>query len=169
MSAFSRNLCSTASRTLRQRSTVLSRAVRPIALRAAPTASIAPRAATASSFSTMASLKSAAPPVSGKREYDPEIKDIANYIHNVNIDSVLAVWPIEYTRGVRANSRFSSTTQHDGSSLTLWAVVLRACSSSSARTFLALLLRAQLSPTAQRSLVQTSSLTPSTLPSTSVL
>jgi len=38
----------------------------------------------------MTSLKSAAPPVSGKREYDPEIKDIANYIHNVNIDSELA-------------------------------------------------------------------------------
>lgn len=43
----------------------------------------------------MTSLKSAAPPVSGKREYDPEIKDIANYIHNVSIDSELAVWPIE--------------------------------------------------------------------------
>lgn len=39
----------------------------------------------------MTSLKSAAPPVSGTREYDPEIKDIANYIHNVKIDSELAV------------------------------------------------------------------------------
>lgn len=43
----------------------------------------------------MTSLKSAVPPVSGKREYDPEIKDIANYIHNVSIDSELAVWPID--------------------------------------------------------------------------
>jgi 2-methylcitrate dehydratase len=39
----------------------------------------------------MSSLKSAAPPVSGKREYDPEIKDIASYIHNTSIDSELAV------------------------------------------------------------------------------
>jgi 2-methylcitrate dehydratase len=39
----------------------------------------------------MSSLKSAAPPVSGKREYDPEIKDIASYIHNTPIDSELAV------------------------------------------------------------------------------
>ena len=39
----------------------------------------------------MTSLKSAAPPVQGKREYDPEIKDIASYIHNTAIDSELAV------------------------------------------------------------------------------
>jgi 2-methylcitrate dehydratase len=39
----------------------------------------------------MTPLKSAAPPVSGNREYDPEIKDVANYIHNVKIDSELAV------------------------------------------------------------------------------
>jgi 2-methylcitrate dehydratase len=45
----------------------------------------------ASSFSTMSSLKSAAPPVQSKREYDPEIKDIASYIHNTSIDSELAV------------------------------------------------------------------------------
>jgi len=38
----------------------------------------------------MSSLKSAAPPVSGKREYDPEIKDIASYIHNTPVDSELA-------------------------------------------------------------------------------
>lgn len=47
----------------------------------------------------MTSLKSAAPPVSSKREYDPEIKDIANYIHNVSIDSELAVWPIDSQNG----------------------------------------------------------------------
>jgi 2-methylcitrate dehydratase len=92
MSAFSRNLCSTASRALRQRSSVISRAVRPIALRATPSTPISARAVTASSFSTMSSLKSAAPPVSGKREYDPEIKDIASYIHNTSIESELAVW-----------------------------------------------------------------------------
>lgn len=89
MSTLSRNLCSTASRSLRQRSALCARAVRPIALRTAPTSA---RTVVASSFSTMTSLKSAAPPVSGKREYDPEIKDVANYIHNVKIDSELAVW-----------------------------------------------------------------------------
>jgi 2-methylcitrate dehydratase len=39
----------------------------------------------------MSSLKSAAPPVKGKREYDYEIKDMASYIHNTPIDSELAV------------------------------------------------------------------------------
>jgi 2-methylcitrate dehydratase len=91
MSAFSRNLCSTASRTLRQRSGVITRAIRPIALRTAQTNSSTPRTATAASFSTMSALKSAAPPVASKREFDPEIKDIANYVHNTAIDSELAV------------------------------------------------------------------------------
>lgn len=93
MSAFSRNLCSTATRSLRQRSSLSARAVRPIALRAAVSAPLSARTAVkASSFSTMASLKSGiAPPVSGTREYDPEITDIANYIHNVPIESELAV------------------------------------------------------------------------------
>jgi hypothetical protein len=40
----------------------------------------------------MTSLKSGAIAQKlGKREYDPEIKDIANYIHNTPIDSELAV------------------------------------------------------------------------------
>lgn len=47
-----------------------------------------------SSFSTMASLQSAAAatpsPAAGKG-YDPEIKDIADYVHNYKIDSPLAV------------------------------------------------------------------------------
>ena len=51
----------------------------------------------------MTSLKSAAPPVSGKREYDPEIKDIANYVHNVAVDSELAVWPIDRSKKVQTN------------------------------------------------------------------
>jgi 2-methylcitrate dehydratase len=89
MSAFSRNLCSTASRNLRSRSAVISRAIRPIALRTAPATSnsTTPRTVAASSFSTT----SAVPPVQAKREYDPEIKDIASYIHNTPIDSELAV------------------------------------------------------------------------------
>jgi 2-methylcitrate dehydratase len=43
----------------------------------------------------MSSLKSAVPPVQSKREYDPEIKDIASYVHNTAIDSELAVWSLE--------------------------------------------------------------------------
>jgi 2-methylcitrate dehydratase len=39
----------------------------------------------------MSSLKSNAPPVKSKREFDPEIKDIATYVHNTAIDSELAV------------------------------------------------------------------------------
>ncbi|KAI9838788.1 MAG: ATP-binding cassette transporter CGR1 [Sclerophora amabilis] len=38
----------------------------------------------------MSTLKSGAPPGSGAREYDPEIRDIASYIHNYKIESDLA-------------------------------------------------------------------------------
>ena len=38
----------------------------------------------------------------GTNEYDPEIKDIAEYIHNYKIDSDLAV------RGPQATSRFAA-------------------------------------------------------------
>ena len=56
----------------------------------------APRAATTSSyrnsFSTMASLQSAhIPAATGPRSYDPEIDDIANYVHNTPVNSELAV------------------------------------------------------------------------------
>ena len=48
-----------------------------------------------SSFSTMASLQSAAPGVTpspaAHKGYDPEITDIADYVLNTNIDSELAV------------------------------------------------------------------------------
>ncbi|KAL1953324.1 hypothetical protein VTO42DRAFT_3004 [Malbranchea cinnamomea] len=44
-----------------------------------------------SSFSTMAALNSAAgPTTAGPRDYDPEIKDMASYVHNYKIDSDLA-------------------------------------------------------------------------------
>lgn len=94
MSAFSRNLCSAASRTLRPRAALGCRAVRPIALRAASSTPLSARAAVSAPFSTMSSLKSAAPPVTGPREYDPEIKDVASYVHNTPIDSELAVRPL---------------------------------------------------------------------------
>jgi hypothetical protein len=51
----------------------------------------------------MSSLKSNAPPVQNKREYDPEIKDIASYIHNTKIDSELAVWSIKLYLRMLAN------------------------------------------------------------------
>ena len=44
-----------------------------------------------SRLSTMSGLKGAAAALGGKREYDPEIKDIASYVHNHEIDSELAV------------------------------------------------------------------------------
>ncbi|CAG5156438.1 uncharacterized protein ALTATR162_LOCUS4236 [Alternaria atra] len=69
---------------------VVTRAIRPIAIRTAPSNPITSRTAAVSSFSTMASLKSSVPQTLSKREYDPEIKDMANYIHNTPIDSELA-------------------------------------------------------------------------------
>lgn len=39
----------------------------------------------------MASLRSNAPRVTTSREFDPEIKDMANYVHNYKVDSDLAV------------------------------------------------------------------------------
>jgi 2-methylcitrate dehydratase len=53
--------------------------------------SITSRVAQAPRFSTMAARQSAAPPVSGDKSYDPEIQDMASYIHEYNVDSDLAV------------------------------------------------------------------------------
>jgi len=39
----------------------------------------------------MATLRSNAPAVATAREFDPEIKDMASYIHNYKVDSDLAV------------------------------------------------------------------------------
>ena len=64
---------------------------------ASRTKSTAPRnipSSTYKQFSTMGALQSGAPPPPQQREYDPEIKDIASYVHNTPIDSELAVcWP----------------------------------------------------------------------------
>lgn len=48
---------------------------------------------TTAKFSTMTPLQSGAPPPPQAREYDPEIKDIASYIHYTTIESDLAVSP----------------------------------------------------------------------------
>lgn len=48
-------------------------------------------------FSTMAALRSSAPAAAAApREYDPEIKDIASYVHSYKIDSDLAVSPLAH-------------------------------------------------------------------------
>lgn len=44
-----------------------------------------------SRFSTMTSRQYAAPAASPDKTYDPEIKDLANYVHNYNVNSDLAV------------------------------------------------------------------------------
>ncbi|OJJ04782.1 hypothetical protein ASPVEDRAFT_137162 [Aspergillus versicolor CBS 583.65] len=54
-------------------------------------ASSSPALPRVSRFSTMASLQSAAPiPPAAEKAYDPEIKDMADYIHNYKVDSDLA-------------------------------------------------------------------------------
>ncbi|KAF2499660.1 2-methylcitrate dehydratase [Lophium mytilinum] len=90
MSAFSRNLCSTASRTIRQRASIACKATRPIALAATRTP-LLQRAAIAAPFSTSSPFRSMAPIEPSNREFDPEIKDIANYVHNVAVDTPLAI------------------------------------------------------------------------------
>jgi 2-methylcitrate dehydratase len=42
-------------------------------------------------FSTMAARQSAAPAVPTDKSYDPEIQDMASYIHDYKVDSDLAV------------------------------------------------------------------------------
>ncbi|KAL2023526.1 hypothetical protein VTK56DRAFT_2134 [Thermocarpiscus australiensis] len=96
MSAVNRGLRqATRSLRLHQYSSCRSSALRPLTTAfksaAAPSSVAVTRAR--SSFSTMASLQSAAtarPSPSEGAGYDPEIKDIADYVHNKKIDSDLA-------------------------------------------------------------------------------
>lgn len=79
------------------------RAALPTAVRfAAPRISTSARASApafrrtavkTTAFSTMSKMQSAGGPVEAvnPREYDPEIKDIASFVHNTPIDSDLAV------------------------------------------------------------------------------
>src|SRR4051812_33327065 len=98
MSAVNRGLRS-ASRSLRlQQRSSLQTAARPLTvassqtlLNAASRRSPVP-SSTSHNFSTMSALKSGAPVApSEHRGYDPEITDIADYVHNKPIDSDLAV------------------------------------------------------------------------------
>lgn len=92
MSAVNRSL-RTATKQLR--SARLTAATAPLATAAARSASfgVARASSTPShnSFSTTTARKSGAPAMSQQREYDPEIKDIADYVANKPIDSDLAV------------------------------------------------------------------------------
>lgn len=72
--------------------TLQPRALRaPLALAARSPLRAAPRTPSFKQFSTMSPLQSGAPPPPQAREYDPEIKDIASYVHNTPINSDLAV------------------------------------------------------------------------------
>lgn len=87
MSAVNRSL-----RTVSRRIAIPSRCT-PLAAGFARSAA-APKtaAAAAASFSTTArKMAGVAPPMTGNVAYDPEIKDIADYVHNKPIDSELAV------------------------------------------------------------------------------
>lgn len=91
MSAINRSV-RTATRNLRL-PTAQARALRAPLLTSAARAvvSASSRGASYKQFSTMSPLQSGAPPPPQARDYDPEIKDIASYVHNTPIDSALAV------------------------------------------------------------------------------
>ena len=115
-------------------------------------------------FSTMSALKSNAPIPSAPREFDPEIKDIADYVHNYKIDSDLAVrngnWSCE-----RLSTDRASTTPPDTFSLTPSVADLRVCDSSNVPISSPLPFQACQWSTELVFLVPLMSLTPSTVPS----
>lgn len=97
MSAVNRSI-RTATRTLKlQQGTLRASGVVATNLSAVPRiayiAATSPQSAplAQSHFHTSAIARSGAPAMSSNNDYDPEIKDIANYVHNYNIDSDLAV------------------------------------------------------------------------------
>lgn len=90
MAFVARNFCRTASRNLNRRAPVSN------SLRALTRTNILSTASlsgtTAPAFSTMASLRSGAvAEPKGPKEFDPELTEMANYIHNYEIKSDLAV------------------------------------------------------------------------------
>ncbi|KAI9934008.1 hypothetical protein ASPWEDRAFT_35988 [Aspergillus wentii DTO 134E9] len=83
-----RRLTHRSPRTFQSRIASVSRPSSFIALNTCKTVtSVVPRV---SRFSTMSSLQSAAPPAPADKSYDPEIKDMADYIHNYDVKSDLA-------------------------------------------------------------------------------
>ncbi|OMP83859.1 2-methylcitrate dehydratase [Diplodia seriata] len=92
MSALTSSFCRQAARSLRPSPALASsvRALRPVALQAArpPVVSRVARASFATTMPTKSDNATAVP--AGKNEFDPEVVDIANYVHNAKIDSPLA-------------------------------------------------------------------------------
>lgn len=82
----------------------------------------------------MSPLLSGAPPPKVPQEYDPEIQDMASYIHNYKIDSPVAVCICILTVITETNISSSSTLQ-DGSSLTPSAAVYGPSNSQNAQSF----------------------------------
>ena len=96
MSAVSRTL-RTATKQLRFQSPRGLRVAAPLVARSAFGASRSSLSGAA--FSTSAATRSGAPDMSSApREYDPEIKDIADYVANKTIDSELAVSTLQIPR-----------------------------------------------------------------------
>jgi hypothetical protein len=89
MSAINRSVRA-ASRKLRAPA-LQSRTFAPLAFNCRANLAASQRTPSLKQFSTMSPLQSGAPPPPQAREYDPEIKDIASYVHNTPINSDLAV------------------------------------------------------------------------------
>lgn len=109
----------------------------------------------AASISSVAPLKFSAPiAAAGVREYDPEIKDMASYVHNYKIDSDLAVSSIFLVTLRRALNILiaclpPSLILLDTSSLIPLGVDLKLFGSRNVRNYLALSSKEQLFLTAQ--------------------
>jgi len=70
----------------------------PLSLTLRATVQASPRTPAFRQFSAMSPLQSGAPPPPQAREYDPEIKDIASYVHHTPITSDLAVSSPQFTQ-----------------------------------------------------------------------
>ncbi|KAF1808846.1 2-methylcitrate dehydratase [Eremomyces bilateralis CBS 781.70] len=97
MSALSRNICTAASRSLRQKAarnptaSAISRAVsRPSIASSTSKFSGLQQISRSAAFSTMSPLQSGAPAPTSANKWDPELVDMASYIHNYKVDSELA-------------------------------------------------------------------------------
>ncbi|KAJ8609604.1 hypothetical protein MRB53_039055 [Persea americana] len=89
MASLSRTVLRTTTRSLQRRAIISSTSTAPRLIAATSPKSYSQRPAAA--FSTMTILKSDAPNPSGPKVYDPEIVDMATYIHNYELNSDLAV------------------------------------------------------------------------------
>lgn len=56
----------------------------------------------------MSALNSSAPSQAPVREHDPEIKDMASYIHNYKVNSDLAVWNYQFLNNLILNYFYES-------------------------------------------------------------